>query len=112
MRILAFLLIGTLLFGLAFPAAILFVALLVFIIFAVGIFALVRGGSFTVYRGGREQPPYDRRGQTGSGHGSERNQQPPVMHPEEIDVIEFGEDAEGEIVELPASALRKDDDES
>lgn len=112
MRFLAFLLLGTLIFGFAFPAFILFVGLFAMILVGVLAYNAMRGGTFRVYtnRGGgyqrnpfgarRESPPEDPE-VIGEDAGSRANYAEPEGQPDEQD---------GEVVELPASALRKDDE--
>ena len=107
MRLLVFLLIGTLIFGFAFPAVILIAGVAGIILFALIIAGLLRRGGVRVYTS-RSYDPF-------SGRTSERR------GPEVIDTTDDdeqdnsafndnldGED-EGEIVELPATALRKED---
>ena len=111
MRLLAFLLIGTLIFGFAFPAAIFLVGLAGLAILALLIAGLLRGGGGKVYTAGSNDLFRNRRNETrgpsiidtteetmDSGCDFEADNQP-----------DFDEESEGEIVELPATALRKED---
>lgn len=106
MKFLLFLLLGTLIFGFAFPAFIIFVGLFAFALFVLLVVGTLRGGRTVVYTN-RDFGPFRANGQ-----------QRPPDGPEVIDEpdIAAGESAsgdfedEGEIIELPASALRKDED--
>ncbi len=111
MRLLAFLLIGTLIFGFAFPAAILLVGVAGIVILALIVRGLLRGGGVKVYTAGSDDLFRNRRNE---------NREPEIIDltEETMDLnydfevdnrSDFGEDAEGEIVELPATALRKED---
>ena len=113
MRLLAFLLLGTLIFGFAFPAAILIIGLFAGLLFILMIVGILRGGMFKVY--------------TSKGYDQFNGSRPDSTadNPEVIDTAEYDnsdpyfgtesqqeaseEDQEGEIVELPATALRKED---
>lgn len=116
MRFLLFLLIGMLLFGFAFPAFLLIAALAIFVIMGLIVYSMLSGGSFHVYRMGQNHDPF-----------SQRRDAPPdnpeIIEPPQDDedvyadvsatqhaeTIEDEEEADGEIVELPASALHKED---
>jgi hypothetical protein len=110
MRLLAFLLLGSLVFGLAFPAAIMLIGLFALLVFAAAIFGLLRGGSFRIYTSQNAH-----RHAADSKHGKATLDDPEVIdmkdhyeHGNYADQDDFEE--EGEIVELPATALRKEDD--
>jgi len=110
MRLLAFLLLGSLIFGLAFPAAIMLAGLFALLVFAAALFGLLRGGSFRIYTSQSA-----RRHAADSKYGKATPEDPEV-----IDVSDHRNhgnyachddfEEEGEIVELPATALRKEDD--
>lgn len=115
MRFLLFLLLGTLVFGFAFPAFILIVGLFVLILLGLILFSFVTGAfggrNVTIYTTKRTFDPYA--GRQEQNHPGD----PEVFggtksYPDESDTIDFGEDAEAEVVELPASALRKEDDDA
>ena len=110
MRLLAFLLLGSLVFGLAFPAAIILIGLFALLVFAAIIFGLLRGGSFRIYTS-----------QSTHGHAADRKRGKATLDdPEVVDMNDHCDhdnyachddfEEEGEIVELPATALRKEDD--
>lgn len=114
MRLLLFLIIGTLIFGFAFPAFIFIVAffLLIFVVLALfSFFTGALGGKHVIiYKNGKRVDPFGER--AGSAHTAD--------NPEVIGKAgyggsgganDFGEDAEPEVVELPASALRKESEE-
>lgn len=121
MRFLLFLLLGTLIFGMAFPAMIAFIGLFGILLVAVMLFRIFRGGSgFTVYTS---------RGYGRSGESVERGgtyEKKKIYTESEPEVVEHRQEREGgyvnvasdedeieeacEIVELPATALRKDED--
>ena len=116
MRFLAFLLLGTLLFGFAFPAFILIFGFFALVILAVIIFSALRGGSFRVYtnkgfdpfRQRRESPPDDPEVLEPPDDG-QYGEEPQYEEPEEEEG-QTDEDS-GEVVDLPPSALHKDDGE-
>lgn len=118
MRFLLFLLLGTLIFGMAFPAMLAFIGLFGILLVAIMLFRIFRGGSgFTVYtsRG------YGRSGESGGTYEKKK-----IYTESEPEVVEHRQEREGgyvnvasdedeieeacEIVELPATALRKDED--
>lgn len=115
MRALLFLILGTLVFGLAFPAFILIVGFFLLIFVALAIYSMITGAfggrHVIIYKNGRRVDP----------SAGRRNDRQTADNPEVIDggsrcvsddVYDFGEEAEGEIVELPASALSKEDDDT
>ncbi|MEG1913031.1 MAG: hypothetical protein RRY12_12335 [Cloacibacillus sp.] len=122
MRFLLLLLLGTLIFGFAFPAMLLMMALIGFLLFALIIYKFLRGSSsFTVYtnRDFRREPGADGERREVSGGrrtvyteddpevvASSRRRDPSVENTA-TDEDEMEESCE--IVELPATALRKDD---
>lgn len=115
MRLLLFLLLGTLIFGVAFPAFILIAVLVLFILALVAIFGLftgVFGGkNVIIYKNGRR---VDNFGKKNSNRHTADNPEVITGHgySENRETDDFGEHAEPEIVELPPSALsKKDDDE-
>lgn len=109
MRFLFFLLIGTMIFGFKFPAYVMLFALLTVVLFFVMMFNLARkGGAFKIYTNRpftQYKDFFDR-----SGSASERYHGETVididtpMQTHEPDIFE----EEGEIIELPSSALRKE----
>ena len=110
MRFLAFLLLGTLLFGFAFPAFILIFGFFALVIIAAIIIGALRGGTFHVYTNKdfsqrRESPPDD-------PEVLNSDEQPFDDDQQEAPREEEGQTDEddGEVVELPASALHKDDE--
>lgn len=106
MKFLIFLLLGTLIFGFAFPAALLLVGFIGIIIFGLIIAGLMRGSGIRVYTfgtGGRKKSGSDMTDPFGgdpAGQYGFQNYGP--------DDTEDGQ--EGEVIELPASALRKEED--
>lgn len=115
MRFLIFLILGTLIFGLVFPAFIVLVGLLLLIFMVIGIFGsltgIFRNKRVIIYQNGRR---FD------AANDKKRNKESTADNPEIItsdeyaenqDVYDFGDQAEPEIIELPSSALRKDDEE-
>lgn len=114
MRGLLLLIIGTLIFGVAFPAFIFIVGflLLVFIIAAIFIMlsGIFGGKHVIVYKNGKRVDPFSNR--NNDKHTADN---PEVIvtrnRVEESDVSDFGQDAEGEIIELPADALSKENKE-
>lgn len=112
MKLLIFLVLGTLIFGLAFPAFILMAALLLLIFTIIVIF-----GMFTGLFGGKRVIIYKNGRRVDSG-GKINNKKSTADNPDVItsddyaankDVYDFGDQAEPEIVELPSSALSKGD---
>lgn len=114
MRLLLVLIIGTLIFGLAFPAFIFIVGflLLMFIIAAAFIMlsGIFGGKHVIVYKNGQRVDPF----------GNRKDDKHTADNPEVIvtrnraggnDVSDFGQDAEGEIIELPSDALSKENKE-
>ena len=111
MRLLAFLLIGTLIFGFAFPAAIFLVGLAGLAILALLIAGLLRGGGVKVYTAGNNDLFRNKR--DGERDPSVIDTTQETMdsdcNSEAVNQPDFDEESEGEIVELPATALRKED---
>lgn len=112
MKILVFLLIGTLIFGFAFPAIILIAGLVGIVLFALIITGLLRGNGVRVYTSSKSYDPF--RG------GSYSKNDPEVIDTTDeswddssnfagSEPVDPDEEQEGEIVELPATALRKED---
>ena len=114
MRLLAFLLIGTLIFGFAFPAAIFLVGLAGLAILALLIAGLLRGGGVKVYTAGNNDLFRNKR--DGERDPSVIDTTQETMdsdcNSEAVNQPDFDEESEGEIVELPATALRKEDQKS
>lgn len=110
MRLLLFLILGTLFFGIAFPAFILIVGFLLLIFAALAIFSFLTGAfggrNVIIYRNGGRTAPRDERNERGEPEMRARTD-----CRENSDIYNFGEDAEGEVVELPSSALTKDSEE-
>ena len=116
MRFLLFLLIGTLIFGFAFPAMIFIIGFIGLLICAVIVYKFLTGGqSFRVYTSRDFSPPED------EGPSSRRmvytEDDPEVVshgrrNPDAVNVAADVEEIEeaSEIIELPATALRKDDE--
>ncbi|MDO5114570.1 MAG: hypothetical protein Q4D58_00595 [Synergistaceae bacterium] len=116
MKFLLFLLLGTLLFGIAFPAMIAFIGLAGIVVLALIFYRLMRGGSgFTVYTS------RDFRGESGGSEERRRiytEEEPEVTnvrrerYGDSINVAADDDEMEeaSEVIELPATALRKDDD--
>jgi hypothetical protein len=111
MRFLIFLLLGTLIFGFAFPAFLLIFGFFALVIIAAIIIGALRGGTFHVYTNRdfdqrRESPPDD-------PEVLNSDEQPFDNDQYEAPREEEGQTDEddGEVVELPASALHKDDGE-
>ena len=116
MRFLLFLLIGTLIFGFAFPAMIFIIGFIGLLICAVIVYKFLTGGqSFRVYTSRDFSPPGD------EGPSSRRmvytEDDPEVVshgrrNPDAVNVAADEEEIEeaSEIIELPATALRKDDE--
>lgn len=107
MRLLIFLVLGTLIFGLAFPAFILMAGLLLLIFAIITIFSMFGGKRVIIYQNGRRV----------YNIGKRKDRRSTADNPEVItsddyagnkDTYDFGEQAEPEIIELPPSALRKD----
>lgn len=112
MKLLVFLLIGTLIFGIAFPAVILIAGLVGIVLFVLIIAGLLRGGGVRVYTSGSHDPfggrAY-RRKNSEVIDTTDENEKYTSAFVEE-DPLDIEGEEEGEIVELPASALRKEDD--
>lgn len=114
MRLLIFLLLGTLIFGVAFPAFILIAVFFLFLlalIAVIGLFTGIFGGkNVIIYKNGRRVDSFGKKNST--RHTAD---DPEIItrrdYPENRDADDFGESAEPEIVELPASALSKDDED-
>lgn len=116
MRFLLFLLIGTLIFGFAFPAMIFIIGFIGLLICAVIVYKFLTGGqSFRVYTSRDFSPPED------EGPSSRRmvytEDDPEVVshgrrNSDAVNVAADEEEIEeaSEIIELPATALRKDDE--
>lgn len=116
MRFLLFLLIGTLIFGFAFPAMIFIIGFIGLLICVVIVYKILTGGqSFRVYTSRDFSPPED------EGPSSRRmvytEDDPEVVshgrrNPDAVNVAADEEEIEeaSEIIELPATALRKDDE--
>lgn len=113
MRFLIFLLLGTLIFGFAFPAMIMFLGLIAIAVFAMIIYNLVRGGSyFKVYTNRTYDPRSNRKESTSDN--PEIIDEPFDEHGyDDADFAKQDSDFEdeGEIVELPSTALRKEDED-
>lgn len=116
MRFLLFLLIGTLIFGFAFPAMIFIIGFIGLLICVVIVYKILTGRqSFRVYTSRDFSPPED------EGPSSRRmvytEDDPEVVshgrrNPDAVNVAADEEEIEeaSEIIELPATALRKDDE--
>lgn len=112
MELLVFLVLGTLIFGFVFPAFILIAALLLLIFAIIALFSmftgLFGGKRVIIYKNGRR---VDTAGKTNNKRSTADN--PEVIANDDYaankDVYDFGDQAEPEIVELPASALSKDE---
>lgn len=106
MKFLLFLLFGTLIFGFAFPAALLLVGFIGIILFGLIIAGLMRGSGVRVYTfgaGGRKK--------SGSDTTDMFGKDPAGRHEFQNYGEEYEEEGEeGEVIELPASALRKEED--
>ena len=108
MRFLIFLLLGTLIFGFAFPAMLLFIGLFGVMLLALIIFNMLRGGSsFRVYTTRGFEPPH--REDYRSSDEQQIFNSPTDAETEEPHQSSYFED-EGEVIELPATALRKEDE--
>ncbi|MCE5201468.1 MAG: hypothetical protein LLF78_03015 [Synergistaceae bacterium] len=113
MRLLALLLLGTLIFGFAFPAAIMLIGLFGLLIFAAMIFGLLRGATFSIYTNRKGHDPFA----AGSRPESTPDNPEIIDAPESAyyepsqEPIDPDDEAEGEVVELPATALRKEESE-
>lgn len=115
MRLLAFLLLGTLIFGFAFPAAILIIGLFAVFLFIIMIIGLLRGGGFRVYTN-KGYGPFE------GSRKTHTQDDPQIIDVTESDnsyscfdkrkdisqVVALDEEQEGEVVDLPATALRKE----
>lgn len=111
MKLLVFLLIGTLIFGFAFPAIILIAGLVGIVLFALIIAGLLRGNGVRVYTSKSNDPfsggtyrksnseVIDTTDESWDEHSNFAGREP----------ADPDEEQEGEIVELPATALRKED---
>lgn len=114
MRVLLFLILGTLVFGLAFPAFILIVGFLLLMFAFAAIFIMLSsvfgGKNVIIYKNGRRVDPFGDR--DNSKHTADN---PEIIvnrnHTDDDDVYAFGQDAESEVIELPADALSKEDKE-
>ncbi len=123
MRFLLLMLLGILVFGAAFPAMLIMVVLIGILVIGLIIYRLMRGSSsFTVYTsrdfghgnddddngvrtsGGRKKIDAGGAGQTPP---SERQRRDPSVDNTAMDEEEIEEDCE--IIELPATALRKEE---
>ncbi len=112
MKLLVFLLIGTLIFGFAFPAIILIAGLLGIVLFALIITGLLRGNGVRVYTSSKSYDPF-----RGGSYGKSDSEVIDTTDENWVDHSSFAgseavdpeEEQEGEIVELPATALRKED---
>lgn len=111
MKLLVFLLIGTLIFGFAFPAVILIAGLVGMVLFAMIIAGLLRGGGVRVYTSGSRDPiageAYRKKGFEVIDTTDDDIRDDPVFS--ENEPTDIDEEEEGEIIELPATALRKED---
>ncbi len=105
MRLLIFLLLGTLIFGFAFPAMLLFIALFGVILIAAIVINFLRGGqTFRVYT----TRDFEHR-----GHNDDFEERQ-VFDSQQGDNTASSEQSsdfedEGEVIELPATALRKEE---
>ena len=101
MRFLIFILLGTIIFGAAFPAFIVGIGIVGIIFFGVAVYLASRqnGGFFKVYTNGSFNNA-DRRENEETVYYSETR----TTVTEEPDIFE----EEGEVVELPQDALRKE----
>lgn len=116
MRFLLFLLIGTLIFGFAFPAMIFIIGFIGLLICAVIVYKFLTGGqSFRVYTSRDFSPPEDE--DSSSRRMVYTEDDPEVVshgrrNPDAVNVAADEEEIEeaSEIIELPATALRKDDE--
>ena len=119
---LLFILLGTLFFGFAFPFMIAFIALIFIFLTALWLFRLLRGGSgFTIYTSRSydrprraEEPKRESRQRVFSSKESAPPRRDYSGREKYINVAANDEEmAEAtEVVELPATALRKDDEEA
>lgn len=113
MRLLLFLLLGTLTFVAAFPAFILIAVLVLFILAIVTIITFLTGvfggKNVIIYKNGRRVDGFGKK--SGGRHTAD---DPEIItgrgYPEDSDADDFGEQAESEIVELPSSALSREDE--
>ena len=116
MRFLLFLLIGTLIFGFAFPAMIFIIGFIGLLICVVIVYNILTGGqSFRVYTSRDFSPPEDE--DSSSRRMVYTEDDPEVVshgrrNPDAVNVAADEEEIEeaSEIIELPATALRKDDE--
>lgn len=118
MRFLLFLLIGTLIFGFAFPAMIFIIGFIGLLICALILYKFLTGGpSFRVYTSRDFSPPGEEE-RTGGRRMVYTEEEPEVVshgRPRHSDAVNVAADEEEieeacEIVELPATALRRDDE--
>ena len=116
MRFLLFLLIGTLIFGFAFPAMIFFIGFIGLLLCALILYKFLTGASsFRVYTSRDFSPP--ERGEPSGRRMVYTEDDPEVVshgRPRDPDAVNVAADEEeieeaSEIVELPATALRRDD---
>ena len=116
MRFLLFLLIGTLIFGFAFPAMIFFIGFIGLLLCALIVYKFLTGASsFRVYTSRDFSPP--ERGEPSGRRMVYTEGDPEVVshgRPRDPDAVNVAADEEeieeaSEIVELPATALRRDD---
>ena len=111
MPFLIFLLLGTLIFGFAFPAFILLVGLFAVVLLAVMIISFFRGGTFRVYTNrptGQYSNPY------GGREPDDEYYERPIgddVRPNDTQETHDDFSEEGEVIELPSSALRKEEDD-
>ncbi len=120
MRFLLFLLLGTMIFGLAFPAMIAFIGLFALIIAAFAIIRMFAGGTgFTVYTPrGESRRPHEPEQEAVRRRIYTDKKPGPRGEETRCGYINVAADDEemaeaSEVVELPATALRKDEpDES
>ena len=112
MKLLIFLLIGTLIFGFAFPAIIFLAGFVGIALFVLIIAGLLRGNGVRVYTSSKSYEPF-----SGGSYRKSRSEVIDTTDESWDDHSDFtgsepadlDEEQEGEIVELPATALRKED---
>lgn len=120
MRLLLFILLGTLVFGFVFPAAIVFVGLVFFLLLCVVIWKFLIGGRAVYVYGNRagQQTTVNAEGReevhtihTNPDTEPSYGQREP-RDPEAVNVASNEEEMDdvSEVVELPATALRRDDE--
>jgi len=114
MRLLFLLLLGTLFFGFAFPAAIFMIGLFAAILVIIMVIGILRGGTFKVYTVGnggfsreyrKNSPPDDP-----EVIGAEDSENKEYNQYSEQQATSSDDDQEGEVIELPATALRKEEE--